>query len=107
MGLVYLVQAGIPVICRTCGIRLPGHVTHSEPSDCISALRGRLTIRESALTEARRVSSRRRDSISDRVEALEAQLETMAGRMAKFDDVCQRALQRSHFAVQQTARRAS
>ena len=95
--------------CPRCESILPGNVTHDTEADCISALRGRLTIKESALTEARLRYQRKRDSVASRVERLEQQLEITETKIRAVEDTCARALARAHFAVGQlgTVRRAS
>lgn len=90
--------------CAICKLKLPGNARHNSAGDCIAALRGRLTVKESALIEARRVASRRRDSTSVRVEQLEVSMEQIQSRFRAVEETCGKSLQRAHFAVGQVAR---
>lgn len=89
--------------CKRCDLRLPGQVQHDTEAECISALQGRLTIKESALAESRYKYQRRRDSASVRIEWLEGQLEIVNGKLKELEDACSRALARSDFAVRQVS----
>lgn len=92
-------------ICKQCQLKLPGKVRHDSPADCISALRGRLTIQHSALLHARREHAKKltRERLSGRVETLETQLEHLQRQVRALEETRGRALARANFAVGQVA----
>lgn len=107
--------------CRRCRINLPEHLTHDTPEECVSALRGRLDIKQSELHEAKR----RADNLAARVDAWKIKAKTkapskddpMSSRMDRVENRCkysaekirdiearlEKAEQRAAFAVNQVA----